>query len=105
MIFIHVTHFLNADCLEYFPRWFVSLQPLIEAQDGFLNIGYKINLDQTAAEIILTFASEPQLNAWAKSEKHRKIIGQINNYRTKPYSVTREEFVPKNSSKSLGSVG
>ena len=105
MIFVHVTHFLNADGLEYFPRWFVSLQPLIEAQDGFLNIGYKINLEQSAAEIILIFASEPQLNAWAQSESHHKIVGQLNQYRTTPYKVTREEFVPKNSSKSLGSVG
>lgn len=83
MIIIQVTHFLNKQGLKHFPQWFDKLETIISQFPGYMNIAYRLNQHDSTAHIILLFADQEKLTAWAKSQEHDQHISLLDAYKRK----------------------
>lgn len=93
MILVKVNHYLIEKGLDYFPIWFENLFECISKKRGFVDIAHSINKYENICNIVLLFDNKSNLNNWATSSEHDKIVGKLDEYRTKPWSAERY-YVP-----------
>ncbi len=89
MIIVKVKHYLNSEGIKYFPVWFEYLKNYLTKRKGFMDIGYSIEQEESFCKIVLLFDCNENLNVWAKSDEHMRIIGKLDEYRTQPWTAKR----------------
>lgn len=89
MIIVKVKHYLNSEGIKYFPIWFEYLKNYLTKRKGFVDIGYSIAAEASLCNIVLFFDCNENLNDWAKSDEHIKIISKLDEYRNQPWTAKR----------------
>lgn len=94
MLLSHIEHYLNADGMKEFPRWYEELKQLFLKQDGFINMKYANDpIDPGCMHIWTEFCCEAKAEKWARSQSKIDIQARLDAFRTKPMLVERYELV------------
>lgn len=90
MLFSHIEHYLNPEGMQLFSGWYVELKKLFLQQEGFINIKYAYDPDDTSCVHIWTeFSDEEKADSWANSQTKINIQSKLDAFRTKPMLVKR----------------
>ncbi len=85
MIFVYVKHYLNEAGRAYFDdTWYPYVKERISKQKGFINIENSKGLScDNCINITVTFENHDTLMAWVEHVDHKKIVHDLDAYRTK----------------------
>jgi len=95
-LIVHVKHFLDANGIKFFPRWFEKAVKLLLEREGFLSIGYAYDSNEEGCvNLWLEFECLEKLKKWGTSKLHDDLVNELNPYRVKPYVATRYQLEQK----------
>lgn len=93
MLLSHIKHYLNPEGIKIFPSWYNELKQLFIKQEGFINIKYAYDpQDSSCIHIWTEFSDEEKAENWAQSQLKIDIQGRLDPFRTKPMIVERYEI-------------
>lgn len=94
MLLSHIEHYLNPEGVKLFPGWYIELKQLFLKQDGFINIKYAYDPENSSCIHIWTeFSDEQKADKWAQSQLKIDIQARLDPFRIKPMLVKRYELV------------